>query len=550
MARLPRRRYNFDPMEFIYLAILATLLLRVPADAQIPPAVDPGSVVNAASRMPSSLAGGALARGARFSLSGVRLGPQREVKGDESSPPLDLDGVSVHIVQGQKDIPAGILFASAGRIDGLIPRSAPLGPVQLTVIYNGLRSEPYPIMLVDASFGFYTVDTAPEELPQARLPLSATPGETVAAWGTGLGEAPPEVFVAGRPVPVRSADEKTCCQGVVRIEFQIPASAPLGCSVPIQARVGNRPSNVIAISIHPAGRPCSGQIEWLDKTVQHATRAGFIALARISLGRETAAKVGSSQFDYAVATFGNQRAGQRPFPPLPPFGACTVTSVRINLREVLSQARSPSAWTGIPTPLPGNLGLDAGASISVSGPAGVKVLGREGRQRDAYSALLGGAVPFSQVPRTRLYFAPDFVYNVSSSGGKDIGPFTARVVAQRVIEWKNRARLAEVRRSAGVTLEWKEARADDAVLIAAASADHVTGDSSVCVCLAHARDRRFTIPPISLGNLPVTGNDDLEPSVLLLSELPLLPPVAIQAQGLDAAFAAFLSLNARLVKYR
>lgn len=528
------------------LVALAAAHFLLMGDASIPPAIDPGSVVNAASRMPSSLPGGALARGARFSLTGVRLGPEREVQGSESDPPVLLDGVSVQI----GNVSARILFASASRIEGLIPRSAPLGHLRLTVTYNGVTSEPYAITLVDSSFGFFTPDTLPKELSGADLPLSFSPGEIVALLGTGLDDAQPEIFVAGKPITIRRASEEDCCQGVNRIEFPIPADAPLGCDVPIQARADGRPSNVIGISIHRPGEPCSDQFEWFEKTVENARRAGFVALARISLDPETAAKVGTRAFDYAVAAFGNQQAGQRPFPPLPPFGACTGTSGRTNLRQVLTQARSPSSWTAIPAPAPGNRPLDAGPGISISGPAGVKLLRREGRQRNAYSALLGGAVPFSQVPPIPLYFMPGLAYHLTSPGGKDIGSFDARIEAQRAIDWKNRGRLARVQRAAGVTLEWKEARRDDAVLIVAAGSDRITGDSSVCVCLAYARDRRFTIPAISLANLPPTGNDDLEPSLLLISELPLSPPVSINAKGLDAAFATFLSVNARMVQFR
>jgi hypothetical protein len=88
------------------------------------------------------------------------------------------------------------------------------------------------------------------------------------------------------------------------------------------------------------------------------------------------------------------------------------------------------------------------------------------------------------------------------------------------------------------------------VLIVAASSDHNSGDSAFCVCMAYAKDRRFTIPPISLANLPPTADDDPDPSFLLLSELPLEPPVRIEARGLDAAFATFVSANARLVRFR
>ncbi|MGD0869133.1 MAG: hypothetical protein ABSB88_06260 [Bryobacteraceae bacterium] len=525
---------SLTPLAAVSLVCLAL------AAGPVPPAIDPGSVVNGASRMPSSLAGGAIARGGRFSLSGVRLGPERGVKGSEADPPVTLAGVSVHIAQGQTDTPAGMLFVSAERIEGLIPRSAPLGPAQLTVVYDGRASEPYPLTLVDSSFGFFTAETAPEALPEARRPLSAAPGETVALWGAGLGDARPEIFVGGKPAgTARRAGEESCCKGVDRIEFQIPANAPQGCYVPVQARAAGRPGNVIGIAIHPVGHACQDQVAWFHDSVLHAARAGFVVLARISLGAQASAGSDAGyQFDYAVASFGKQQSGSRPFPPLPPFGSCTVITRRINLLQILGQA-----W------VPGNLGLDTGPSISVAGPAGIKVLRRGAHLRDVYDAPLGGEIPFGHVQRTPPYLQPG-VYTVTSSGGQDIGPFTARVEAQRLIQWKNRDRLAEVRRSAGVTVEWTEARRKDAVLIAAASSDHVTGDSALCVCLAYAKDRRFTIPPVSLGNLPPAGDDTPVPGFLLLSELPLEPPVRIQAQGLDAAFATFLSADARVVRFR
>ena len=118
----------------------------------------------------------------------------------------------------------------------------------------------------------------------------------------------------------------------------------------------------------------------------------------------------------------------------------------------------------------------------------------------------------------------------------------------RAIQWKNRARIAEVERDAGVTVEWKAADGNDAVLILAANADRYSGDSAMCLCLAPARDGRFTVPPIALGNLPPTlEDDDLAASYLLLTEIPVRPPARIQARGLDAAFAAFVSASARPV---
>jgi uncharacterized protein (TIGR03437 family) len=532
MANTLSKRHNLRLCMGGVLSLVRLALAAGPA----PPAIDPGSVVNGASRMPASLPGGAIARGGRFSLSGVRLGPQRGVKGNQVDPPVTLEGVSVHIAQGQTDIPAGILFAGAERIDGLVPRAAPLGTVRLTVVYLGRASEPYTLALVDSSFGFFTSETAPEALREAQRPLSAAPGETVTLWGAGLGDARPEIFVGGKPAGLeRRVAEESCCKGVDRVEFKIPTDAPQGCYVPVQARAAERPSNVIAIAIHPVGQACRDQLDWFH---DGAARTGLVALARISLVSQTSAIAGY-RFDYAVAGFAKRQSGQgTPFGPLPPLGSCTVVTRRVDLRQMLNGER-----------VPGNLALDAGPSISIAGAAGLRVLGGANRRSDLYSALLGGEVPFGYAPRTPPYLQPG-VFSLTSPGGRDIGPFTARVEAQRLIQWKNRDRLAEALRSAGVTVEWKEARRNDAVLVAAASSDRVTGESALCVCLAYAKDRRFTIPPISLGNLPPTGDDAREHGFLVLAELPLEPPVRIQTRGLDAAFATFLSVNARAVRFR
>jgi hypothetical protein len=73
---------------------------------------------------------------------------------------------------------------------------------------------------------------------------------------------------------------------------------------------------------------------------------------------------------------------------------------------------------------------------------------------------------------------------VSAAGGEDIGPFSVKLAVPRPVTWKNRARIGEVDRTARVTVEWKAVRKDDAMLIAAISADPITGDSALCLCMA------------------------------------------------------------------
>jgi uncharacterized protein (TIGR03437 family) len=534
------------------LAGVASLMGLAGADIPAPPAIVPGGIVNSASRLPASLRGGAIARGARFTIPGVRLGPDVGVRGSESDPPVKLADVSVRIVQRDAVVDAGLLLVSAARIDAWMPEGAPLGDVQLTVTSQGRASEGYDLKLVRASVGFFSSETAPEALPAAKHKPEAAPGDTVTLWGTGWGEPALDLFVGGKPAEEVRATRAACCGGVEQIAFRVPAGVPLGCFVPVQARTRDgRPSNVIPIAVHAPGQACRDEVDWFRESVEHATRAGFVALARVSMAIKLAPRVNSQfRFDYGIGSFGRQESGQRQFPPLPPANTCTVFAARLNLRQIMGQARAPAEWTSIPAKTPGNRRLDAGAAISVSGPAGERVLPRDARQHDYYGAILGGLAPFSREAPKPMYLSRGS-YTVSAPGGGDIGAFSVKLDVPPSMVWKNRNRIDEIERDAGVTLKWKAARGNDAMLILAVNADRYSGDSAVCLCMARARDGGFHIPPIALGNLPPTlEDDDLSASYMVVAEIPLDPPARIQVRGLDAAFAAFVSASGRLVKYK
>src|ERR1039457_2548222 len=526
----------------------AALLGLAGADIPAPPAIAPDGIVNAASRLPAALRGGASARGARSTIPGVRLGPDIPVRGSESEPPAKLADVSVRIAQRDAVADAGLLFVSATRIDAWMPETAPLRDVRLTGTYQGRRSEPYELTLVPSSTGFFSSETAPEALPGPKRKPEAAPGDTVTLWGTGLGETALVLFVGGKPAEAVHATAAACCKGVEQIEFRVPAGAPLGCFVPVQARAPDgRPSNAVPIAVHAPGQACRDEVDWFRESVEHAARAGFVVLARVSLYIKLAPRAGSQfQFDYGVGSFGRQESGQRVFPPLPPPRTCTVFTARINLRQIMGQARSPAAWTSIPEKTPGNRRLDAGAAISIAGPSGAQALNRDARQHDYYDAFLGSLPPFSRQPAKPLYLRAG-AYTVSAPGGADIGPFSAKLDVPRSIEWNDRARIAGVPRSTGVTLHWKAANSADAVLILAANADRYSGDSAVCLCMAPARDGQFRIPPVELSPdatikeptsqrsflmtsaCGVCGKESLE--ALASNRCPVLPPSGLRIDG-------------------
>jgi uncharacterized protein (TIGR03437 family) len=541
--------------RFWHLLVAVVSLLSLAGADMPPPAIVPGGIVNAASHLPASLRGGAIAPGMRFTIPGVRLGPETTVRGSESDPPIGLAEVSVRIRQGDRAVDAGLLLVSATTIEAWMPPAAPLGDVELTVTYQERVSEPYSLTLVAANAGFYSPADAPSAVPDAKRSVEAVRGGAVALWGTGLtGIA--DVFVGGQRAEDVHIDAENCCQGVQKIAFRVPDGTPLGCFVPVQARTADhRPSNAIPIAVHTPGEPCRDELDWFREGVEQAGRAGFVALARISIdvapAREVAPNPGSRfQFDYAIASFGRQESGQRQFPPLPPLGTCTVFTARVNLRQLVGQSRNPGEWTSMPERTRGNRRLDAGDAITLDGPNGARRLLRDPRQQDYYDAMLGGLRPFSHDPPAPLYLRSGW-HTLSAPGGADVGPFSVKVEVTSPLVWKNRARTEIIERDAGVMLEWKAARASDAILILAENANRSTGDSAACLCMAVARDGRFQIPPVALGNVPANlTTDDPVASYLLLAELPVDPPARIEARGLDKAFAAFISASARPVSYR
>src|ERR1700693_5427960 len=88
-----------------------------------------------------------------------------------------------------------ILYVSSSQVAGILPSNAPLGDAFLTVEYKRVSSRPRQFGITSSAFGIYTaagsglgpgiftgVDFKPKSFDQP-----AQPGETLIAWGTGLG---------------------------------------------------------------------------------------------------------------------------------------------------------------------------------------------------------------------------------------------------------------------------------------------------------------------------------------------------------------------------
>jgi hypothetical protein len=512
---------------------------------QAPPSIMQRGVVNAASHVPPSLPTGSLAPGSRIHVYGVRLGPEQAARAAASALPQTLAGVRVRLAQGSTTLTAPLISVGAEQIEAILPAATPLGPVDLTVEYAGQSSLPVPIQVAPWSFGIAEV---------------IREGEVVTIRGTGLGTAPAlshiEVFVGSRQVgQLRFAGPAACCAGLDEIIFDLPPDSIRACNVPVQVLLDGRiASNVKTLAIAAPGRPCEESDEWIVQAASGGGRKGFALLLRATFRADFDPHTTVNfAFDAAAVQFSGPPArGAATFPALPPLGTCKVTMgvFEVGGLVYVSAADAP--------PLPGPFrsltlpffpGLDAGEFFALEGPKGARRIGRDSRRPNTYTALLGGNPPLPTVRESPLYLDPG-VYEISGTGGQDVGRFHASVRVDRPVRWTNRARTNVVDRARGVTLRWK-AHPDQIVAVMAMNAEEGTGAGAFCLCLAPAAAGRFTIPPRILANVPGTAGFQQAPvSFLAIAALPGRAPVPFHTEGLDAGFPLFVSLVGRTVVYR
>lgn len=136
--------------------VFASLALWATGEGQqAPPAITPGSIVNAASLMPASLPGGVLPRGGLVALFGPRLRAEKVT--------IRASGLAFEAAQ---------VFQADEYLTVLLPADLPAGDAQLSLTYQGQRSVDHPVQL--ATYG-------PRRLRRARkrccLPPISSPSD-------------------------------------------------------------------------------------------------------------------------------------------------------------------------------------------------------------------------------------------------------------------------------------------------------------------------------------------------------------------------------------
>ena len=402
------------------IRVLLLFLFAGSAIAQ-PPLIFNRAVVNAASFMPPTLPGGAIAQGSIFSIFGARLGPATGVQASSFPLGTTLGGTAITVTQGSTTLNAIPIYVGASQINAIMPSNAPIGVASLRVIAGNSPSNPMPVTIAASAVGIFTVTgtgIGPGVLwnfvTQANQPVNsatvaAKPGQAITLWGTGLGPVaadnvaptagslPTQVQVSvGGVVATTSYSGRTpCCAGLDQIVFQVPANAPTGCWVPVSVETaGTTLSNFVSMAITPDGSPC---LKAGSPFVTPGKYGAFLSL-RVTTHEDigTQAPVDITG-DYATAFAYQAPATSFPFHPmfsLPPAGTCPAYAVSGDL------LRGDTLPGVVPN---GATALNFGSAFTLSGPGGMQML------QNLFSAsplqYLGGSISSGLFPST-LFCSP------------------------------------------------------------------------------------------------------------------------------------------------
>jgi uncharacterized protein (TIGR03437 family) len=113
--------------------------------------------------------------------------------------PTTLNGASISVTAGGATVTPGLYYALPTQLAAVLPASTPAGTATVTVTLSGTASTPFQFQVVSAAPGLDTyygtgggLITATDSVTGAFINFtsSATPGQTIVLWGSGLGADP------------------------------------------------------------------------------------------------------------------------------------------------------------------------------------------------------------------------------------------------------------------------------------------------------------------------------------------------------------------------
>jgi uncharacterized protein (TIGR03437 family) len=503
-------------------------------------------VVNAASNVLPGLPNAAIAQGAMFTVYGTNLGPS--VLTAVSGYPLSttLAGTSIRVTAGGRTFDALPYYTSSNQLAAILPSTTPIGAATFTVTYNGATSTAAAITVAGNNVGLYAVNSqgtgeAVVTFPDFSYVTSsnaAHPGDIVILWANGLGpitgddalppvsadmaNVPLEILIGGRPAQVLFRGRNSCCASLDQINVRIPEGA-IGCRTPVTLKIGNLVSNTLVIPTAASGANCTPSFRPTSTEAFHAllarpsvSVAALTMLRNLFITRDASGALTSSRSDGGSGFFYRiprpQPFSVGAYADTPPIGTCSVGS-----------------GGGLPA---GTLvNLDAGASLTVTGPNGNRTIAQfAGAPNFAYSGMLGAGV-------TGNFLDPG-AYTIRGAGGGDIAAFSAPITIPQPLQWTNQDSSHSVNRANGLRVTWTGGDPEGYVLI---SGQSTVGQATARFdCYARSLAGEFTVPPAVLLALPAPSTNGT------VSVVGQTAGAAFQGSGVDYGRILFGSQNANL----
>ena len=555
----------------------------------------PQAAVNVASYANPNLPNGSLAQGSMFTVFGSNLGPASLVQSGNFPLPTSLSGTSIQATVGGTTVDCIMIFTSAGQVAGILPSTTPIGAGTMRVTYNGVATAPFPITVVEHSFGTFGINSAgsgPGVFTNANtvavntITNSARPGEMWDIWGTGLAAAPfsdaqapvvqdlrqsggfnVQVVVGGQQAEVVYAGRSGCCSGVDQIRFVVPQNVT-GCYVPAYLVVDGVPSNFTSMSIASNGGACSDPGGLTTEALSDGElTAGVISLGRTSTTLNIPSIPGVPQSTTQVTESASAFY----------YGYSADLAIRQSLNGSVFTQGACSVYQfsgdgGIYTDPITPQGLDAGASTSISGPGGSRTLNRTdpglylhvfntpgfpfAAQKEMIRSLgaqtMRAAMGEGVEQGTSQFFTAG-TYTYAAPGGADVGAHSKAITIGGAFNWTNRDQITAITRSSGQTITWTPFSGE--TMIVGSSIAGIEGDAPYGAgffCLANGSAGSFNIPAAVLQLLPVSdsisaGGFTFESGVLSVG---LNLREECEADGLDMCLINFTDFHSKSLGYR
>lgn len=558
------------------ILLLFSLSLLV-AGLKAAPQLQQGAVVNAASFAVSGAPNAGIAQGSLFTVFGVDLGPTTAVNASQFPLPTNLGGVSVRVSANGQNFDCPLIFVLNSQVSAILPSNVPVGTASLTVTYNGSESNAIPFPVVSRSVGVFSRSStgagqaviqnyiSPANQPVNAINASAQPGQIGILWATGLGaslnaddrNAPAPgnllplndiaVYVGGVKAEVQYAGRSGCCSGVDQINFVVP-SVVQGCYVPVVAVVNGIASNFTTMSVAANGGTCEGAFglstSQLDSLVTKSSiRIGSVGLTRVGIetfGINVSTETGVATF-FEVSGNSLIAAGGEVNDTALALNSCTVSTYRVEDNQGGDQ-EPPDYLDQVKT-----RGLDAGATIQLSGPNGAKTLPKEANAVGVYYGQLTDPMN----PLASYLSAGNYTVS-NGAGGADVGGFSFNRSIPTFLNWTNRNAISNVPRNQALTVTWNPGTSTSGyVAITGFSYSVPQKAGSTFFCLADPATGSFAVPAYVLNAMVATDNGGNSPVATgTLSVGGVLVPSFFEAPGLDLGIFSVTGMNTKSVNYQ